>query len=135
MLILWADSRWRDSFGLALLSHELDKLDVPNLVVSFDLAQQVTSSLDKYVSGVVLNHTIGRRNQTIIKQTKRHEGSIFVLPTEGKPTPENEQWFLENQKDYDLMFSWTEKFKPPRTEITGSPRFQIYTHYSHLIER
>ena len=134
MLIIWADSRWRDSFGLALLSHELDKLGVSNLVVDFQLAPQVMDAIGEYISGTVLNHTIGKRNRSIVRQTKRVGGSVFVLPTEGKPTPENAQWFIDNQFGYDNLFTWTPEFLPPKSTVTGSPRFQIYTNYRQFID-
>jgi surface carbohydrate biosynthesis protein len=134
MIIIWADSRWRDAFGLALLSHELDKQGLDNLVVDFQLAPHVMEAIGEHVSGVVLNHTIGKRNKAIIRQTKRVGGSVFVLPTEGKPTPENQQWFLENQVGYDHLFTWTPEFLPPKSTVTGSPRFQIYTDYRQFID-
>lgn len=134
MILIWADSRWRDSFGLALLSHELDSVGVKNMVVDFQLVPQVMEAMGEYVSGVVLNHTIGKRNHQIIRQTKRVGGSVFVIPTEGKPTPENEQWFYDNSVGYDRLFSWTNEFQPPKTIVTGSPRFQIYTNYRQFID-
>ena len=134
MILIWADSRWRDSFGLALLSHELDFLGVENMVVDFQLVPQVMETMGEYISGVVLNHTIGGRNRDIIRQVKRTGGSVFVLPTEGKTTPENHKWFYDNSSGYDRMFSWTEEFNPPKTAVTGSPRFQIYTHYHQFID-
>lgn len=134
MILIWADSRWRDSFGLALLSHELDKLGVENMVVDFQLVSQVMDTIGEYVSGVVLNHTIGARNRAIIRQTKRTGGFVGVIPTEGKPSPENEKWFYDNSSGYDKLFSWTEEFQPPKTMVTGSPRFQIYSQYRHFID-
>jgi hypothetical protein len=91
-------------------------------------------TIGEYVSGVVLNHTIGKRNRQIIRQTKRVGGFVGVIPTEGKPTPENQQWFYNNSSGYDRLFSWTEEFTPPKTVVTGSPRFQIYNQYRHLID-
>ncbi len=134
MIIIWADSRWRDSFGLALLSHELDKLNVRNIVVDFQLAPQVMQAIGNRITGTILNHTIGKRNRAIISHCKSAGAKVYVMPTEGKPTPENYQWFYDNQTGYNKLFSWTEEFTPPKTAVTGSPRFQIYDQYKHLID-
>lgn len=134
MIIIWADSRWRDSFGLALLSHELDKLNVRNMVVDFQLAPQVMQTIGNHITGTILNHTIGSRNRAIISHCKSAGAKVYVMPTEGKPTPENYQWFYDNQSGYDRLFSWTDEFAPPKTAVTGSPRFQIYTKYRKFID-
>lgn len=134
MIILWADSRWRDSFGLALLSCELDRLGLDNIVADFQIMPQVMEAMGNHISATILNHTIGSRNKNIIRQARKGGGKVYVMPTEGKVTPENERWFVKNQSGHDRFFTWTERLAPPKTAVTGSPRFQIYTNYQELLD-
>lgn len=140
-IVLFADSRWRDSFGLALTKIELqDAIPEANVwVIPFDLWQQALDHLNPDVA--ILNHLFGARNNRIASHVKRNGGNVYVMPTEGRPDKNKPLEFIASQKDspyLDMFFSWNIAVADAmgdKAVVTGCPRFQIYQQpYRSLIE-
>lgn len=130
-ILLFGDSRWRDSFGLALVKHTIgDGAEV----VSYDFYERAITSLKPHV--VVLNHLMGERNTRIARMVWGYGGKVAVLPTEGRPnTPALTEWFISSNQDADLFLAWNDRVRTRNNSVvTGCPRFQIYTTHKHLIE-
>ena len=135
-VVIFVDSRYRDTLGCLLVKKELQKLrkhwDV--LTVTIDLWKEVMDLYQPHI--VVLNHAIGMRNREIIRRAKYS----IVLPTEGRPnTEEQENWFVSQQDGVaDLYLSWNEtianKFQETKTVVTGCPRFDVYHNRTDLID-
>lgn len=140
-IVLFADSRWRDAFGLALtkieLQHAIPEANV--WVIPFDLWQEALNHLNPDVA--ILNHLFGARNNRIASHVKRNGGNVFVMPTEGRPDKNKPLEFIASQKDspyLDMFFSWNVAAADAMGDkaiVTGCPRFQIYQEpYHNLIE-
>lgn len=136
-IMLCADSRWRDSIGLALVRKGLVELGYDARVVSFQIATQAIEIFKPDI--LVLNHLFGRRNQELARYVKRFGGKVAIMPTEGRP---DTNWQLkwvgkqaEMQDLYDLYLSWNEQVAEiiPKSVVTGCPRFDVYSR-TYLIE-
>lgn len=135
-ILIFSDSRWRDSFGDALLAWKLSKLGMWPIVVSYDLWDVAVKTFKPHL--VLMNHLHGTRNNTIANIVKRNGGIVATLPTEGRPnTPDIAEWFFSqlNSELLDVLFAWNELDEPhEKVAITGHPRFEIYNYYRDLIE-
>lgn len=135
-VLIFSDSRWRDSFGDTLLALKLKERGLWVKVISYDLWNVAVPNFKPHL--VLLNHLHGRRNNTIANMVKRNGGIVAVLPTEGRPnTDDIAKWFFSqlNNDMLDVLFSWNELEDPnDKVIVTGHPRFEIYSRYKHLIE-
>lgn len=135
-IVIFVDSRYRDTYGAIFLKRELNKInpDWNILLVSFDLWKETIDLFKPHVA--FLNHMIGKRSKLI------SDGVDFtvVLPTEGRPnTVEQLDWYVTEQDGKcDLFLSWNEtvsnKFKNTNIVTVGSPRYDIYHDYPNLID-
>lgn len=132
---LFVDSYWRDAPGNVLLKIHLEKLGAIVDLVSFDLWQQYLQLIKP--NHIVLNHAIGNRNKAIIKEIRKHGGTISVVPTEGRPNTKTQvDWFAQ-QSGIDYVFHWSSQTKNALKHIPGDiygcPRFELY-HHEPLID-
>jgi surface carbohydrate biosynthesis protein len=133
-----ADSKYRDSVGVALLKHELSKrLDAEIQTISFDVAQQAIELFRPHV--LVLNHVLGKRNERFANYVKRQGGLNVVAFNEGRNnTADQLDWFVKqnDNPDADLFLSWNDDTtnRMSKAATTGCPRFDIYrSPYDSLI--
>jgi len=137
-ITLFADSRYRDSFGLAATKYWLNKLS-PNaevFVTSFDLWQHNLSLVKPDV--VVLNHAFGARNEAILRWANQNGATSYLMFTEGRPnTEEQVEWYLSQRGKADYVLAWSSWLGDmfDNAIVTGCPRFDIYQYpYNKLIE-
>ena len=137
-IVLFADSRWRDSFGLALVKYWIHQLD-PDAEVytpSFDLWQVALEGIKP--DAVVLNHAFGQRNKEILKWARRNRATSFLMFTEGRPNSDSQvEWYKGQAGKSDYILSWSDWLSSffDNAITTGSPRFDIYQEpYKSLIE-
>lgn len=137
-ITLFADSRYRDSFGLAATKYWLNKLS-PNaevFVTSFDLWQHNLSLVKP--DAVVLNHAFGARNEAILRWASQNGATSYLMFTEGRPnTEEQVEWYLSQRSKADYVLAWSSWLGDmfDNAIVTGCPRFDIYQYpYNKLIE-
>lgn len=128
-IALFLDSWWRDAYSIIPLKLELEKQGQIVDVVPFTLWNEYLQLIQP--DHAVLNHAIGERNRKIIDIMRRHEGTVSVLPTEGRPNTQAQvDWYSSQDGLVDWIFHWssqTEKgFKKTSGSITGCPRFLVY---------
>lgn len=134
-ILILSDSKWRDSFGHALLAYELTQLGHQVKMFPFDLFSAGVNLFKPHV--VILNHIHGKRNKAIASHVKRQGGLVVVSPTEGRPNSKLiEDWFFSqiDSPDLDLYLSWNDIVTGDKTVTVGCPRFDIYREYKSLID-
>lgn len=128
-ILALCDSKYRDSFGTAILKHELSKrIDAEIVTTSFDVCQQAAELFKPHV--VILNHLLGKRNERSANYVKRQGGLNVVAPSEGRTnTAEQVDWFVQqgSNPDLDLFLSWNEMISERigKAITVGCPRFDI----------
>ena len=130
-ILIFSDSRWRDSFGHALVKYHLQSLlpDSEVQVISFNICIPIIELFKPDV--VVLNHLNGKRNKQLASFVKRHDGYVVIMPPEGRPNTEKQlDWFVEqgNHSYCDLLLSWNDIVanRVKNAIVTGCPRFDIH---------
>lgn len=136
-IVLFVDSRWRDSFGIALVKYWIKQLSPFAKVYtpSFDLWQSV---LKINPDVVVLNHAFGQRNQEILKWARRNGATSFLMFTEGRPNTDSQvEWYKGQIGKSDYILSWSDWLSEffDNAITVGCPRFDIYQEpYRKLIK-
>lgn len=136
-VLLFSDSRYRDSFGSALIKHNLDKHynNTITQVASFNYWQLAVRSFVPHV--VVLNHMQGERSKMIARQVKNNGGKVVVQFNEGLLEFENKRPIYEMQKGSELVdkfLCWNQETADIVNGVSiGNPRFDIYGKYKDII--
>ncbi len=136
-VLLFSDSRYRDSFGSALIKHNLDKhyRNILTQVASFNYWQLAVEAFAPHV--VVLNHMQGERNKMIARRIKNNGGIVVVQFNEGLLEFANKRPIFEMQRGSELVDSflcWNQETADIVNGVAiGNPRFDIYGKYRNLI--
>lgn len=136
-VILFSDSRYRDSFGSSLVKYYLDTKYSNTLtqVASFNYWQQALNTFAPHV--VVLNHMQGERSKIIARHVKNNGGKVIVQFNEGLLEFANKRPIFEMQKGselVDLFLCWNKETADLVDGVViGNPRFDIYGKYKDLI--
>lgn len=137
-ITIFADSRYRDSFGLAATKYWLNRLspDAEVYVTAFDLWQHNLNLVKPDV--VVLNHAFGVRNEAILRWAQQNRATSYLMFTEGRPNTEEQlEWYLSQRDKSDYVLAWSSWLGDmfDNAVVTGCPRFDIYqSPYQKLIE-
>lgn len=137
-IVLFADSRWRDSFGLALVKYWIHQINPEAEVYtpSFDLWQVALDGIKP--DAVVLNHAFGQRNKEILKWAKQNSATSFLMFTEGRPNSDSQvDWYKGQAGKSDYILAWSDWLSQlfDNAITTGCPRFDIYQEpYRKLIK-
>ena len=135
MILVFVDSKWRDTRASVNISNKLERHGIPCLLTSYDNWQEAVKLKP---SIVVLNHPLGERNKEIIRQCKTHGGKVVIMPTEGRPNDSNLASWLYSESDYDVWFDWNNSYhrllsdeQKEKHVLTGCARFDAYSMGQH----
>lgn len=137
-ILLFCDSRFRDTPGSALVKYNLDEHDdVMVIVASFNYWSEAINLFHPHA--VVLNHIQGVRNNRIARAVKGAGGTVFVQFNEGIIEFSNKKNIFLAQKEsawVDHFLCWNKQTAElVDGQVIGCPRFDVYSgDYKYMID-
>lgn len=140
-ILIFNDSKWRDSPSTAVVKYNLQTLsdNVDVRIVSYHIWKEAIELFNPHL--VVLNHIQGKRNRMIASHVRRHGGIVVVQFNEGIIEFDGKAKIFEQQKgdpDVDLFLCWNQRTADlVGGDAIGCPRFDVYgfsDNYRNLID-
>lgn len=138
IILISVDHKWRDLAGYVYAKLLLEKLGYKVILVRNGLEEYYADVYNPVA--IVMIHLYSRKKDKVIKNLKKRNILIFLMPTEGIPTLKGVRKLaagcFSDLSNIDLHFVWNEEMKkimleekvidPHKIYVTGVPRFDFY---------